>query len=329
MSTLSELRREHVATGGQLGQLIYDEVVGVVRAIVFTGRYAESCAAITGYGSWDQAVDDVVQEYVVTHLLGENHLAYVFAQARTIDSFRGMVGGRVHRCLKRMRDRSVVEVLLDRASDRLRDDPFQAYTRDPGGRPDGFQLISRAAEIELRPATGEEIEIAAKNATAVPTLRSAATERAPRVYGSEEFVRLLSVTCRSFPALLHIATLRAVLNLVLTDWVVGRPVPIGDAVTRVDEGTDVATTAIERDNAREFLGQLNTNDVELLRQMFAGYRDSEAAAHFGCSRQTINSRKARIRERMAEFAEPDDEIALLTFLEQVQFLIADRIGGIA
>ncbi len=90
---------------------------------------------------------------------------------------------------------------------------------------------------------------------------------------------------------------------------------------------DLATVAVERQAAMTFLFSLNDNEAELLRQMLAGYRDQESAACFGCTRQTINGRKGRIRDRLSEVIGTDDFEGGTVFLEELHLLVLDRTGG--
>ncbi len=311
-----------------MGALAYGEVQDVVRAILYSAEWVGRAPMYVGQGSWDAAVDDVIQTVVLDELIAEGQYKYAIETARHIDDFRGLIGGRVHRCLKRTRARSVIDVLVDRArDDYLGASPFEAHDTDAAHRPDGFQLIARREQVEMRRASDEEIAIAARNATVVPTLRSAATERAPRVYGSKEFRLLLVTSCESFAALLHIDSLRAILSRVLTDWVVGSLVSTEEALHMPSTSVDPGRQAVERENARAFIASVDDDGRELLRQMLAGYRDAESARYFSCSRQTVNGRKGSLRAALADHIDVDDQSGGAVFLEEIQLLLAARVGG--
>ncbi len=312
---------------GAIGELAFAEVQDIVRSILYSAEWIDRAPMYVGQGSWDGALDDVIQTVVLDELLAQGQYKYAIETARHLDDLRGLIGGRVHRCLKRMRARSVIDVLLDRArDDYLMAPPFEAHDLDAAGRPDGFQLAGLREHLEMRRATEEEIAVAARNATVVPTLRSGATERSPRVYGPSEFRLVLVTSCESFPALLHIESLRAILNRVLTDWVVASLVDSEEALTMPSSTVDPSQQAVERENAREFIAGLDDDGRELLRQMLAGYRDGESATHFNCSRQTVNGRKGSLRVALAGRIDVDDQSAGTVFLEEIQMLLAGSVG---
>lgn len=324
---LARLQREFIATGGMVGDLIYEVVVDVTRTIVFSPRYQGLAPQVTRAGSWDEVALDIAHNVIVDDLLlgPSRYIDHVFAVARSLDGFRGLIGARVHRSIKRMRDRSVIDVLLDRARPVLENEPFASFDRNRNQQPDGFQLSHRAADIEKRDATEDELARVAREVSVIPTLTTHATERSPRVYGKEELHTLLITACGSMPALLYVDGLRSVLQIVLTDWTVGRPVPVEEAMQSDAADLDPAVSAVERESARTFLALLDDDEAELLRQMLAGYRDQESADHFGCSRQTINGRRGRIREQLRQVVQADDIEGGVVFLEELHVLVVERM----
>lgn len=312
-----------------VGELIYGVVVDVTRTVVFSPRYNGLAPQVTQAGSWDEVVLDIAHNVIVDDLLlaSSRYIDHVFAVARSIDGFRGLIGARVHRSVKRMRDRTVIDVLTDRARPVLEREPFASFDQNRNREPDGFQLSERADEIEKRQATDDELARVARDVSVIPTLATNATERSPRVYGKKEFDALLVTACRSMPALLYVEGLRTVFQIVLTDWTVGRPVRVEEAMQSDAADMDPAVSAVERESARAFLALLDDDEAELLKQMLAGYRDQESADHFGCSRQTINGRRGRIRDQLRQVIESDDIEGGVVFLEELHLLVVERAGA--
>jgi hypothetical protein len=304
--TLGELRDEYRAT--RIGPKILAEVSGVVRQVV--RRYDPEVYA--GSASWDDGEEDVVQSVVEDLLLREAQLDYLMATALRLEDFRNLLRFQVRRYMARTRRRSVIDNLLDRAKELLREPPFET---DGSGESIRYRLSG--SSVERREATDEEILVAARSAAHVPRIPFAAHDRAPIVYSREALTTVVQAVASGLTTWLSLRDLARVLELVLTDWVASFLYELeGDirpsAILRPDE------EMMAKQASDQILEQCSDQQLLLLRDKLENIADQDIAQALGLSRPTVIARKRELFEVM--------QAALADLPEHVQSSAMDRVA---
>jgi hypothetical protein len=293
-STLERLRRERDAIG--IGPEIHAHVSSLV------GRISRSYdpRIYASVGTWSDGLDDLVQEVVTDRLLGEGQLDYALDVADSLESFTNLIANQIRRTLARRRRRSVVDNLLERAREALREPDFVG--RQAAGR----TLFHRSGStVEERQATEAELRRAAVAVAEIPTLRSHATERAPAVYTHEAFDMTLVTIADSLSTEFAVADLDAIFRLVLTDWIASDLAISREGVSEPPDRSLGPQEAIEVEAIVELItAALPVEAAPVLRLKYAGHSDQEVAATLGLSRPTVAKRKQQafdvIREQLSD-----------------------------
>lgn len=261
--TWSDLQDEYERN--VIGDLWLDEVSIAVRNVA--PKYPPN--SYTETGRWDaHEYENLVQDVVVNHLLGDGQLAYIVATATDRSVARALIHRTVRRCLARGRRRTIVDNLLDRcrAIDALDSAIF-------GGNA----------------ATDAQLRAAATSVARLPRIRIINSDRAPAVFSEPTLRSTLDIAHDVLGPNLRERDVARIFELALTDFV-----PSGLVTNEggMDE-PDRALTPEEEVTVMDTLRHLTARpapELQLLAMKIANASDNAVADHFGVSRPTAAKR---------------------------------------
>lgn len=287
---LDELRREYEEHGQSIGRLLQKEVEDAAKLIMSS---ATPDPVITA--------EDVAQELAL-RLLSPNYrddtaplvsaarqLDYILAVSTDLDDFSRLLRREGRRTIARLRQRSVIDNLLDRCVALLDHPPFvELNTR-------GVEAAWALADSTpaLREPTDDELHQVAVAAAAIPKRRPERGDKAPSVYTREDLQRLLETVASWLPCPLTRGTLRAVFARLLADWTVSvlreelEQPPAAEGLTPDEQA--IAAELVER-----IVADLRDEELRVLRLVLEDRSWSDIAARIGRSRPTIATRRAAI-----------------------------------
>jgi DNA-binding NarL/FixJ family response regulator len=306
--TIAELRAEYESL--RIGPKMLAEVRNVVQATV--RRYDPQI-----YGraaSWDDAEEDLVQSVVLDLLLGEGQLDYLMATAVELSDFQNILTFQVRRYLARQRRRTVIDNLLDRAKEVLKEHPFET---EGTGRAARHSLTG--ATVEAREPRDEELMAAARSAALVPRVRFSDQDRAPIVYTRADFARLLRAVATSLPTSFTLHDLARILELVLTDWVAGFLHEFEEAHAKASASLGPEEELMVEETTREILQGCTREHLVVLRRKLENMPDQAIADELSISRPTVIARKREVLEKLRDAM---GELPL-----SVQASVMDRVSG--
>jgi len=289
--TFDALREEY------LSEIVGERIYARVRDLIARAMRRRDLT-IYGHGSlnWSDAVSEVLHDFVLDVLIGERQIDYIMAVSAGQDDFDRLVHRHLRRYMARTRQRTVIDNLIDRAIERLRQPPFRA---DGVGAEERFAL-SDATWDDL--ASNDDVRRASALAQAVPKDRSAAEERAPRIYDSERLTRILTVLFGEVRGWIRRRELHIFFELLLTPWTAS----FLDDNERNDPAAselDPEQEALVNDTARELVTELNGEARTILVMKSANLPDRDVASRLGVSRPTVANRKAEVFEAVRRHLE--------------------------
>ena len=303
MATLEELRSEH--RDELVGARWLEEVRHICGEVVV--RYP---AEVYAHGlSWRDEIDDLVQEVVVDRLLKERQADYLVHVSATVSDVRRLLARQVRITLAHRRRRTVVDQLLDRARQLLRDSSFEKLTSDP----DSWSLAGKS--VVDRSASPAELRLAERRVRSIPTIAGDGLERAPTVYRSEDLRQLLSVVAETLPTAFEVRDLDLIFRSLLTSYL---PSVLDHVGANALAPTDADTEEIEMSAAREVVDMLDAEQRTIVAAKLSGVADADIAAALGLSRPTVAKRRTLAFDRVRPSLAPFDDEARLR--------IADRLG---
>jgi hypothetical protein len=162
-----------------VGDLIYTRVRQLVGRLL---RHRDPTVYARGAHDYRDALDDVVNDFIVDVLIGERQIDYVMSTAGDLDSFDRLIGRQLRRYLARTRERTVVDNLIDRSIQVLRAPPFEAQGI---GELERYVLAGAPVLNEGSP-TESELRLAVARAQAVPKIlaQGEGRSRAPLSVGA-------------------------------------------------------------------------------------------------------------------------------------------------
>jgi hypothetical protein len=280
--TIAGLRQEYEAE--LIGERIYARVHDLVSRAM---RHRDP--AIYGHGSPDRidAVDEVLQDFVLDVLIRERQIDYIMTVSSGLEDFDRLMTRHVRRYLARTRKRTLIDNLIDRAVDRMSQRPFRAVAV---GNDERFSLGGITPD---HPVSDEKLRVAAAVAQKVPKDRSDAEARAPRIYDSDRLTQVLSILLQEGRGWVRRADLQRFFELLLTPW----------TVTLLDdtESVDVAArqlgpeqSVLVEDTVSRLVGALDEEARTILMMKSANLPDRDVANRLGVSRPTVAHRKAEV-----------------------------------
>jgi len=304
--TWQDIRREYDAD--VIGPLILDEAR---RSVVSVSRHYDP--KVYGHtANWADAIDDTVQQLVVDLLIGDGQIDYMMSVSRDMGGFRGLMSLQVRRLLARSRTRTVVDNLIERARDILRQAPFVQHPQ--GGRQQAYSLPS----AQPRSPSPDDVWRAARRAALVPRVGVGHSDRAPLVYSKPDLRALLIGAADDFGCRFTLSDIDAILRLVLTDFL-PRVLESGGATSAVSAGNLTAEESMLINEAVEaVMESLDADQRTLLREKLAGVSDTEMAGSRSISRPTLAARKQAVFVVL--------ERHLVELERSLQVAILDRLG---
>ena len=303
----AEYRREIV------GHVILREAQEVVGQVV--RRYNPVLYA--GASSWNDAVDDVLQELVAGLLLAEGQLDYIMSVARDADAFRRLLVVQVRRVLARNRRRTVIDNLLDR-SRRLLVSPLVETWQGPRRRAQFG--IAGAADRRL---SEEEIWRVARLIAVVQRVGIGRSDRAPLVYADETLAQVLRTFAREVNCRFTVSDLDKMFRRVLTDYL---PESLEESDGSydghaIDGASPVEREAMIRETAVAMYADLSPEQRVILAGKSAGESDRSLADGLGISRPTLAKRKLEVFERIEGHLRDLERSVQVAALDQVNALL--------
>jgi hypothetical protein len=282
--TLAELADEYLELG--IGPRILAQVREVVRAV--TRGYDPAIYAAAA--SWDEGLDDLVQEFGLEVLVGQGQLDYAMLMATDLLHFRRLLARQVRYLLARRRRRTIVDNLIDRAHRLAGSPPFQLF----GRRSQWCYTLAGKEVVAGRVSEAAARTVAARLAE-LPTIRAEPTLRAPAVYSEASLRTILSELAATVPCAVGAADLDRVLSLLLTSWL---PSFLKEAEATVAnaaaEGLSAEERAIVEEATMAILAGCEQRQLEVLRLKLAGRSDEQVAEALGLSRPTVSKRKRAV-----------------------------------
>lgn len=307
--TLEELVDEYRRSG--IGPLILGQVREIVRAV--TRGYDP--VIYGGASSWEEGLEDLVQEFGLEVLVGQGQLDYAILMATDHQHFRRLLARQVRYLLARRRRRTIVDNLIDRAHKMAGAPPFRLL----GQR---SQWSYTLVEKEIVP--GRVSEAAARTVAArlaeVPTIRAEPTQRAPAVYSEGSLKAILAEVAAAAPCAVAAGDLDRVFTLLLTSWL---PCFLKEAEATVAnaaaEGFSAEELAIAEETTVAILTGCARQLLEVLRLKLGGLSDQDIGVALGISRPTVSKRK---REAMARL-----EGCLAGLSQPLRLAVLDQLGA--
>jgi hypothetical protein len=307
--TLDDLVAEYRAVG--IGARLLGEVTGIVRAV--TRSYDP--VVYGGSTSWEEALDDLVQEFGLDVLVGQGQLEYAMTMAVDREHFRRLLARQVRYLLARRRRRTVVDNLIDRARKLVESPPFRVL----GERSQWCYTL-----IDKETTGGRVSEAAARTVASrlaeVPMIRAEPRVRAPAVYSEDSLQRILAEIAHAVPCAVAAGDLDRIFSLLLTSWL-PRFLKEGEAAvaTAAADGLDAEEQAIVDQTASVIVDGCSAEVLEVLRLKLNGVSDRLIGDRLGLSRPTVSKRK---REAMRQL-----ERVLSGLREPLRLAVVDRLGA--
>jgi len=315
--TLDELVDEYRRLG--IGPLILGQVREIVRAVA----RGYDPTIYGGSPSWDEGLEDLVQEFGLEVLVGQGQLDYAMLMASDHQHFRRLLARQLRYLLARRRRRTIVDNLIDRAH------------RMAGAQP--FRLLEQRSQwsytlIDKEVVPGRVSDAAARAVAArlaeVPTIRAEPTQRAPAVYSESSLRAILAEVAVAAPCAVAACDLDRVFSLLLTSWL---PCFLKESEATVAnapaEGFSAEDLAIAEEATEAILTGCAREQLQVLRLKLEGLSDQRIGVTLGISRPTVSKRKreamARLEEGLAGLGPP----LRLAVLDQLGARIEAPPGG--
>lgn len=316
--TLTELRDEYLDL--LVGERIYSRVKQLVDRQL--RRRDPRIYARESY-DYKDALDDVVNDFVLEVLIKERQIDYILQVATEIDDFDRLISHHIRRFLARTRVRTVVDNLLDRSVQILREPPFMITGGSSPNEIFGLAGVSYAVE-PVPSATG--VRTAAALARSVPTDRSDATERAPRVYDSSALVEVLKILLTTVLTPVSRESLQEFFEYLLTAWLPST-LDDSDELNLPDLALSPEESSLVRDTAERVSAEMSTQEKIIFAYKFANLPDRQIADRLGLSRQSVVPRKAALMARLGEVLSGLDARLQQGVLAEVAARLALAEGG--
>jgi hypothetical protein len=286
--TLVELEGEYRTE--LIGELIYARVRLLTARLL---RRRDPRVYARGAHNYQDALDDVLNDFIIDVLIGERQIDYVMLTATDLDDFDRIVRRQLRRYLARTRTRTVVDNLIDRALKALRAPPFEAHGTGDAER---FTLASWAGRSDSAP-TDAELRVAAALAQAIPKVPAQGEERAPKVYEAEALQALLVLLCQAVSGPIGRQDLQTFFGHLLTAWTPEFLGPGEEHEQPASSLTPIEEALVNETAAR--LASAMTREERLIFQCkFANLPDRQVAASLGLSRQSTVPRKHALFARI-------------------------------
>ena len=289
--SLENLRAENLAC--TIGDAIHDRIARLVEQQL---RRRDPTIYARGSHDYRDALDDVVQDFILEILLNRGQLAYFLDTATTIDDFDALANRQIRRYLAQTRERTIVDNLIGRATAVLKDDELVTVSGAAGSP--SFLLESvgatRSADREVA------LQLAAAVAKeSVPRVFSNPDDRLPKVYTDESLVTLLRVFLREAACEVHKTDLQRLFEVLLTPWL-ATVLGLDEAENPLLEALTPGEQVMVEETAVRITANWSEEDVLVFRYKLSNTRDDLLARRIGVSRPTAASRKQNLFDRLRD-----------------------------
>jgi hypothetical protein len=311
----TELRNEYLAVG--IGEGIYD----LVRELASSLCRRYPIYVYNGGLAWsDKTVDDLVQEVVLNHLLGEAQLDFIFDNATSVESVRRLLVSQIKRALIKRRPMTPIDRLLVRIrklADEgvvVRVDGSEVLYHLPGTVPFAAEMTT---EAQLR---------AVAEAASAPVLYSRVdSQRESQIFTKPTLVTVLQTFLEVHPCLTE-RQLRLLFENLLTPWTPVSLVPIEGQYELAENGMIEMATDLE-DRIAAWTDELSEEECCVYYLRSRDVKDGAIAERIGKSRPTVINIKQRLfASARAQLFEGVDESLHLQVVYRAQELCALRLG---
>lgn len=306
---LEDLAGEYRAVG--IGPRILAEVTEVVRAV--TRSYDP--IVYGGATSWEDAFEDLVQEFGLDVLVGQGQLDYAMMAATDREHFRRLLARQVRYLLARRRRRTIVDNLIDRARKLAESPPFRML-----GQHSHWSYTLADKEVGGGRVSEAAARTIASRLAEVPTIRADPKVRAPVVYSERSLRSILVAVADAAPCAVAAGDLDRVFTLLLTSWL-PRFLKEGEAAVAgaAANGLDAEEKVIVNEAAMSIVVGCAAEVLQVLRLKLDGVSDRLIAERLGLSRPTVSKRKREALRRL--------EQGLAGLDEQLRLAVIDRVGA--
>jgi hypothetical protein len=316
--TLEELADEYRQVG--IGPRILGQVREVVRAVA--RGYDPTIYGASA--SWDEGLDDLVQEFGLEVLVGQGQLDYAMLVAADHQHFRRLLARQVRYLLARRRRRTIVDNLIDRAHRLAATPPFRLL----GQRSQWSYTLVGKEVVAGRVSEAAARSVAARFAE-LPIIRAEPMLRAPAVYSEASLRTILAELAAAVPCAVGAGDLDRVLSLLLTSWL---PCFLKEAEATVAnaaaEGLSAEDLAIVEEATMAILTGCESGQLEILRLKLAGRSDEHIAESLGLSRPTVSKRKRAAMGRLEDSLTGLDQPLRLAVLDELGVRLEAARGGL-
>lgn len=284
--TLEELRHEYETD--LVGPGIYTRVTDLVERML---RTRDPAIYAGGVHDFRDALPDVTHDFVIDVLIKERQIDYVMSIAGDLGSFDRLVNRQLRRYLARTRVRTVIDNLMDRSMEILRETPFITHGQGEGER---FTLGS----LTEGPPGQKEMWRAIVLAQGVRKTPASAHKRAPRIFDTDSLTAVLSIFLAEATCLVSRRDLHDFFEYLLTPWL---PTFLEeDAGERPGPMLAPDEEAVVKEVAEQLVEGMSTEDRLIFQFKFANVADKELASVLGMSRQSTAPRKKALYERISD-----------------------------
>jgi hypothetical protein len=247
--------------------------------------------------SWDEGIEDLVQQFGVEVLIAQGQLDYAMMMANDHQHFRRLLALQLRHLLARRRRRTVVDNMLMRSRQLVAEPPFLMLSHQSEW---SYTLLGK--DIEAGRPTQLQLRELAGRLGSVPMIRCTPRKRAPVVYSEQSLRAILTTTAESVDCAVRSSDLDRVFRLLLTVWV-PRFLKRGERAVSgaVAENLDAEEQLIVKEVTRAILQSCDGANREVLNLKLAGASDREIGSRLGLSRPTVSKRK-RQAQRLLESA---------------------------
>jgi DNA-directed RNA polymerase specialized sigma24 family protein len=305
--TLDQLVAEHRAE--RLGQLWLTEI----RAACSSRARRYSPQVYARAANWDEpTLQDLVMD-TTERLLAKAQIEYICDHAADLAHARALLHRQVRHTLLDRRTRSVVDNLVDRAVEQLRQGPYvEDPTPPPGWRRLGPHAGGPSGEVAVR--------LLGLRLRRLPRLAAEGTERASPVWSSTTLTTAIDDVLDTLGRATR-QDLSSIFGDALTSLTASElasdEAGFGHAASDLGpEGQAIASEVVV-----ELMQQLDPLETTVLSYKFQGRSDADAAAELGLSRPTIDARKkaaaAKVRHALRGLDGGPQDVALQLLQQRI------------
>lgn len=303
----------------KIGPLIWDLLVKVTSRVC--RRYPPQVYSDDSHWN-DASIADLAQSVAVERLLGEAQLDYIFTRAsadpgRGLETVQGLFAVQIQRTLAHRRTPSVVDRILRRFKELLRDLPEGISARDVGAE----TWVHGASERPPGALQPSDRHRGVHRIADIPRIPSNPQgQRESKVYSATHLGEILHRLCDEYDGI-YLSDVRRILEDLLTAWL---PEFLYDSeADSAAEGlqpSDLKVTEMTTE-IQNLLDELTDAQIAVLVGKSNGVSDSRLAAELDCSRPTIIKYRREYTETVGRFLldeipEERHAVAMEILLEQ-------------